>query len=159
MNCLKTMDLIYEYSGNKHDPQDSMPLFDQIQVWIHTFFCENCAGEVKRLEEARNILRRELFYLSPDLEDSIMMKIAAEEDMEITAVPGGLSTRGWVITGLIILVSLGTAFFGFDFKKIANETGISFLLPAGITIGIILTTYCVFFIGSHLKELSERFGL
>lgn len=159
MNCLKTMDLIYEYSGSGHDPQDSMPLFDQIQVWIHIFFCENCAGEVKRLEEARNILRSGFFYLSPRLEDSIMIRIAAEEDTEITTVPGGLSTKGWVITGIIILFSLGTAFFGIDFKEIADETGISFLLPAGITIGIILTTYCAIFIGSHLKELSERFGL
>jgi len=29
----------------------------------------------------------------------------------------------------------------------------------GITIGIILTTYGALFIGSHLKQLSERFGL
>jgi len=159
MNCSKIMDLIYEYSGSKHDPEDSMPLFFQIQVWIHAFFCGKCAGEIERLKEARNLLRGDLFYFSPGLEDSIMMKISAEDDFETNAVPGGLSTRGWVITGIIILVSLGTAFFGIDFKKIADETGISFLLPVGITIGIILTTYCAFFIGSHLKELTERFGL
>ena len=35
----------------------------------------------------------------------------------------------------------------------------SFLLPVGITIGVVLTTYGALFIGSHLKELSERFGL
>jgi hypothetical protein len=35
----------------------------------------------------------------------------------------------------------------------------SYLLPVGITIGIVLTSYGALFIGSHLKELSERFGL
>jgi hypothetical protein len=29
----------------------------------------------------------------------------------------------------------------------------------GITIGIVLTCYGALFIGSHLKELMERFGL
>jgi len=57
------------------------------------------------------------------------------------------------------MVSLITAFFGLDFKNLASESGISFLLPMGITIGIILTTYGALFISSHLNELSERFGL
>jgi hypothetical protein len=85
---------------------------------------------------------------------------AAEEDLPQTEdIPGGLSTRGWVIAGFIILVSMATAFFGLDFQKLAQETGTSFLLPIGITIGIVLTTYGALFIGSHLQELSERFGL
>jgi hypothetical protein len=35
----------------------------------------------------------------------------------------------------------------------------SFLLPVGITFGIVLTSYGALFIGSHLEEFSERFGL
>ena len=90
-----------------------------------------------------------------------MAKVAAEEieAEETYAVPGGISTRAWVISGFIIFISLATAFFSFDFQNIASETGISFLLPVGIIVGIILTTYGALFIGSHLKELSERFGL
>ena len=93
-----------------------------------------------------------------------MAAIAAEEEKnpepeEIFAIPGGLSTRGWVIAGLIILISLSTAFLGMDFEHIANVAGMSFMLPVGITIGIVLTSYGALFIGSHLKELTERFGL
>jgi hypothetical protein len=33
------------------------------------------------------------------------------------------------------------------------------MIPIGITIGIMLTGYGALFIGSHLKEFSERFGL
>jgi hypothetical protein len=162
MDCSKALDLIYEYSGSGHDPEDSMPLFSQIQVWIHAFFCAYCAEEIRRLEETRNIMRHDFFPYSPGLEDSIMKKIAFEEDFSETAhypIPGGISTRGWVAAGLVILVSLATAFFGLDFQKIAGETGMSFLLPVGITIGIVLTVYGVFFMASHLKELIERFDL
>jgi hypothetical protein len=106
-------------------------------------------------------MKEDFFPPSPGLEDSIMAKVAIEieEKQPQTVSAGGLSTRGWVIAGLIIFISLATAFFGFDFKKITGEMGISFLIPASITIGIVLTTYGAFFIGSHLKELSERFGL
>jgi hypothetical protein len=156
------MDLVYEYSGEEAG-EYTMPLFTQIQIWLHTFFCPACANEIQRYELTRDIMRHDFFPLSPNLEDSIMAKIAAEEEhAEILAphvIPGGLSTRGWVITGLIIFISLATVFFGLDFQKLADETGMSFLLPVGITIGIFLTTYGALFIGSHLKEFSERFGL
>ena len=162
MDCSKALDLIYEYSGSGHDPEDSMPLFDQVRLWIHAFFCDYCAEEIRRLEETRNIMRQDFFPSSPNLEESIMMKIALEEDFaeaEHYSIPGGISTRNWVIAGLVIFLSLATAFFGMDFQKVANETGMSFLLPVGITIGIVLTLYGVFFIASHLKELVERFDL
>jgi hypothetical protein len=151
------MDMVYEWS------EDTMPLPNQIQVWLHTFICPNCAQEIERFEVSKAIMREDFFPPSPDLEDSIMARAAIEDEQTDTeeshAVPGGLSTRGWVIAGLIILVSLATAFFGLDFQNLADETGMSFLLPVGITVGIVLTTYGALFIGSHLKELTERFGL
>ena len=163
------MDLVYE-------DLDSMPLLSQFQVWLHTLICSGCAGEIEKLEYGRRVMREDFFPSSgalpgnrswQSIEDSIMARIAADaqEDAkteayaESYAVPGGLSTRSWVIAGLIIMISLVTAFFGLDFKNLAAEKGASFLLPVGIIIGIILTTYGALFIGSHLKELTERFGL
>jgi len=155
------MDLVYEYSG------DDMPIIYQIQVGLHAFFCSACARQMETLEQARTILSEDFFVPSPNLEDSIMSRIAIEEECasaldeteEIFASPAWLSTRNWVIAGLIIMVCLATTFFGLEYQNLANETGKSFLLPIGITIGIVLTTYGALFIGSHLKELSQRFGL
>ena len=154
MNCSEVLSMVYEES-------DSMPLFNQIRVWLHTIFCPNCAQEIERYHVSRAILQNEFFPISPDLEESIMAKIDTLDEQRdiIDAVPGGLSTRGWVIAGLIIFISLATAFFGFDFRHLTDESGMSFILPMGITIGIVITTYGALFIGSHLKELSERFGL
>ena len=146
-----------------YEESDSMPLFNQIRVWLHTIFCPNCAQEIERYHVSRSILQNEFFPISPGLEESIMAKIdTLDEEQDIKdgyAVPGGLSTRGWIIAGLIIFISLATASFGFDFRHLTDESGGSFLLPVGITIGIVITTYGALFIGSHLKELSERFGL
>jgi len=159
MNCSKILDMVYD-SG--YERENSMPLLSQVQIWLHTLICPNCAQEIERFEVARDIMREGFFPASPSFENTIMAKIADEEETEaeeIYANPGGLSTRGWVIAGLAILVSMATAFFGFDFQRVADESGMSFLLPVGITIGCVLTIYGALFIGSHLKELSERFGL
>jgi len=162
MDCSKVLEMVYHYSDNDHGTEDSMPLFTQIRIWLHAFFCENCAREIEKYETTRDIMRQDFFPSSPSLEESIMRKVAVEVELENAAafaIPGGLSTRGWVIAGLIIFISLATAFFGLDFQNIVNEVGTSFLLPVSITVGIVLTVYGAFFIGSHLKELTERFGL
>jgi hypothetical protein len=157
------LDAVYEYSG-----EEETPLLLQARVALHTLICQDCAQRIARFEASRSILQRDFLPNNvPALEDSIMSRIAAEEGETLEALeaeesavlPGGLSTRGWVIAGIAVLVSLATAFFGFDFNKIAHAAGMSFLLPVGITIGIVLTSYGALFIGSHLKELSERFGL
>ena len=155
MSCSKIMDLYYE--------DDELNFLNQIQIWLHTFFCRECAEKIQQYENVKTVMREDFFPSSPEFEDSIMSRIALSEEQEEAeadyASPGGISTRGWVISGLVVTASLVTAFFGLDFKNIASESGMSFMLPMGITVGIVLTTYCALFIGSHLKELSERFGL
>jgi len=156
MNCTKIMNMIYE--------DEPMSFSGQIQMGIHTFFCSACAHEIENYQAARTIMKDDFFRSSPNIEDTIMAKLQFEQTEEEQgeysyANPGGISTRGWVIAGFVLMISLVTAFFGFDFKNLVSEYGMSFILPMGITIGIALTIYCALFIGSHLKELSERFGL
>jgi hypothetical protein len=139
----------------------------QIRLGLHLLVCPDCAQKVERFEITRDILRQDFFPPAPGLENVIMAKIAAEagesleqfEAEEAVLIPGGFSTKGWVVAGIVMLVSLATAFFGFEFHRVATDAGMSFLLPVGITVGIVLTCYGALFIGSHLKELSERFGL
>ena len=98
--------------------------------------------------------------LPPDFGDLIMEHLCKDTGIEKKAeeLPG-FSLRIWVITGFFVLLSLSSSFFGVDFVKIANAEGLSFLLPVGLTVGMVLTCYGALFIGSHLKELSARFGL
>ena len=161
MNCAKILDIVYEYSGG--ESRDSIPLLVQIQVGLHLLICPDCAQEVERFEVCKDVLRSDFLPSSPALEETIMTMITGDEgdawELRETEVPGGFSTKGWVIAGIAMLVSLATVFFGLDFNLIALSAGMSFMIPVGITIGIVLTSYGALFIGSHLKELTERFGL
>jgi hypothetical protein len=161
MNCNDLLDRVYEYAGDEQIP---LPL--RIRLGIHCFFCPQCAQELERFEVSRDILRNDFFPPAPDFEDQVMAQIFKEADETDDAwrsafheSAAGVSFRGWVIAGLVMLVSLSTSFFGMDFVRVAQSHGSSFLIPVGITIGVVLTGYGALFIGSHLKELSDRFGL
>jgi hypothetical protein len=149
------MDMIY-------DGDEPIPLKQRFCLALHILVCGHCAARLARYEEAMYELRTSFFPPAPDLSGSIMERIGRiyEEDMDaepVFAIPGGVSTRAWVIVGFIILLSLATLFFGSDFTAVALDQGSSFLVPLGLTIGIVLTSYGALFIGSHLEELSERF--
>ena len=160
MKCDKAMDLIHYYHG------EQAPLLVHLRVALHLLLCPRCTQKNELLETSHEILGADFLPPAPDMEESIMNKIAMEEnnildlqEEDIPLEPGELSTRGWVIAGLIILVSLASVFFGLEFNQLASAEGVSFLLPIGITIGIVLTSYGALFIGSHLKEFSKRFRL
>jgi hypothetical protein len=163
MKCNVLLDTIYEFDG-----KETLSLWNRLRIAVHVIFCPQCAEKVLRLEAARDILRTDFLPSAPcsSLADSIMDRISAEgfdltadmpfEEEDLTPeVPWG----GWVATGLIILVSLSTSFMGMDFISVAADQGSSFLLPVGITIGVVVTVYGTLFIGSHLEELSDWFRL
>jgi hypothetical protein len=151
------MDKVYDSLG-----EEPLSLLFRLQLGVHLLFCRRCAEEVKKLKAVQEYLQTGFFPDSPHFEDSIMEQIYAEESAlanpDWDTAPG-VSFRSWVITGFIVLISLSTVFFSMDFVKVAASEGSSFLLPVGLTVGGILTSYGAIFIGSHLKKFSQWFGL
>ncbi|GHV79913.1 hypothetical protein AGMMS49944_17040 [Spirochaetia bacterium] len=161
MNCHEVMDRAYEFEGNT-----ALPFLTHLRIQLHLLHCGHCAGEIERLERTRLLMTGSFFPTAPKgLEERIMRSISLEDQMEEFSEAAfmengaGVSFRSWVVTGLIILISLSTSFLGMDFSKVADHWGSSFLLPIGITIGAVISAYGALFIGSHLKELSDRFNL
>jgi len=149
MSCAKILDIVFEQ-------QEDMSLFNRIRVGLHLLVCPDCAQEVERFEVCRDMLQDDFLFLAPD--DEAVNTAEALETID-AEIPGGFSIRGWIIAGIVMLVSLATVFFGLEFNKVALIAGMAFTIPIGITIGIALTSYGALFIGSHLKDLSERFRL
>jgi hypothetical protein len=164
--CHLMEDRMYEYAGDR-----GFPLHYRLQLAFHIVFCPRCARKIARLEDARELMRTGFFPPSPVLgflENRIMEQInrgrVTIDDEDWAAGyhrrdSPEVSFRSWVVTGCIILVSLGTVILGMDFITVAASSGSSFLIPLGITIGTVVTVYGALFIGTHLKELSKRFSL
>ncbi|MDR2500462.1 MAG: peptidoglycan-binding protein [Treponema sp.] len=160
MTCRFVLDTLLGSGGKPPNP------FIRLAAAAHLFFCPRCGERAALFREARDLLGRDFFPPAPPcLEAAVMERIAAEPASAFNAPPEKsefgqpVPFRSWVITGCVILISLATAFFGIDFIQVSAVSGSSFLIPVGITIGVIITGYGALFIGSHLKEFSERFGL
>ena len=156
MSCEKIMGLVHEREAR------DVSFWIRLRVGLHLFACLDCAKKAARLDLCRQAMREDFFPPSAGLEDAVMAALAKEEGAlaaEEAAEPGGFSLGTWVVAGLVLLVSLPTIFFGMGFYSIVRAAGVSLMIPIGITMGIALTVYGTLFIGSHLKRLSERFGL
>jgi hypothetical protein len=155
------LDKIYDFSM-RSSADCSFSLLNRLEIALYIIFSSRYAARYLRLEATREILRSDFFPQVSEFEDSIMDRINAdtvEMFYEEENPAYEVSFRGWVITGFVILISLAMSLFGMDFVRMIPDLTSSFLLPIGITIGVIVTVYGALFIGSHLKELSERFGL
>ena len=110
------------------------------------------------------MMETDFFPPSSSIENRIMEQIYKEEEETRVFMepgqdkPGGFSFRAWVIIGFILLVST-ISLFGLNFSTFTSGLDSSFLIPLGITTGIMLTGYGAFFIGSHLNELVSHFNL
>jgi hypothetical protein len=144
MNCDKAMNAVYGEWGT-----ESLSFLNRLGVRLHLLRCPRCAAQAALLQNARALMR-ESFPLPPaDLEERIMRAVNAEEPVAESPEIAGVSFRSWVVVGLIVLLSLSSSFF----REGAPP------LHIGITVGAVLTAYGAIFIGSHLKELTERFNL
>ena len=154
-DCKTVLDNIYEA-----DEDVSLSAINQMRMKIHLLFCPDCSAELKKVLSLEAVMKDGFFPNHPQFEESFLDHLYEETGIEENPdAPTGFSFRSWVIIGFFVLLSLSTSFFGMNFSRIAASEGLSFLLPVGLTIGMVVTCYGALFIGSHLKELSSRFGL
>jgi thiol-disulfide isomerase/thioredoxin len=140
-------------------------LFDRVLLAFHTLRCPHCRKEARLYDQSMELMREDFFSEAAwqggfALADNVMRIIEENEvEMDFEEAVSPISIARWIITGIVIILSFAVVFFGRDFDKIADSQGTAFLLPVGITIGVVVTSYCGLFIASHLKELSSKFGL
>ena len=146
-----------------------MSIFTHLALELHLLFCPRCASALRRYRLGRELLASsfqdpELKIPSlelPDLGSPVMARLFDDKSFseQQEGAVDALSFRRWVITGCVIVISLVSVFFCLDFMELSASAGSSLIIPMGLTIGIFISAYSALFIGSHLKELSERFNL
>jgi hypothetical protein len=155
MDCQTAMETTFQSEDG-----NSIPALTQMRIWFHLMLCPRCTNELRNLRHLEEIMRTDFIPPSPGFEGLVMGRLYEETGMEEKiGAPVGFSFRLWVIIGFFVLLSLSSSFFGVNFIEIADTEGLSFLLPIGITIGMVVSCYGALFIGSHLKELSTRFRI
>ncbi len=115
--------------------------------------------EGRRLKAALRIMKTDFFPPAPDLVEAVMAAIRGQAIEPAVAEDVPISFRNWVLVGLLILFSLIATPLGVDFEEMVRLLGPSLLLPIALTSGVVVSLYGALFIGSHLEELSDRFGL
>jgi len=113
----------------------------------------------RRFKLALELLKKGYIGPAPDLSDKIMRAIGLETPNPIEEAVERISLRDWLVVGLLIALSLMLTPAGQDFEWLVRTLGSFMLAPISITLGVVLTIYCAYFIASHLEELSERFGI
>jgi hypothetical protein len=155
MKCKTVIDTVYE-----SDKDDTLPVLTRVCAELHLLFCPGCAAQFKNLRRVEEIMKNDFFPDSPDFAESLMEQLFEEkESVETIEVQAGFSFKSWVFIGFFVLLSLTSAYFGMNYTQIASSEVLSFILPLGITVGLVLSCYGALFIGSHLKELSNRFRI
>ncbi|MDR0389518.1 MAG: hypothetical protein LBH73_05565 [Spirochaetaceae bacterium] len=165
MQCKKSSDVILD-----HDGDEELSFLKRLLIDIHLLFCPRCASTARRYRLARHLLSA--YTQDPELEiPGLELPDIIISDATVADVFGrsrevfepvsseALSFRRWVISGCVIVISLVVVLFGLDFMGLSTAAGSSLMVPVSVTTGIIISAYSALFIGSHLKELTERFRL
>jgi hypothetical protein len=140
------------------DDDTTLSLFMRLQFYVHTFFCDHCRFVINQYDDSAELMRNNFFYDTPDMSDSIMHQILSEESIpDNNEIHEWVSFKKWIIAGCIILVSLVSAFFGFNFNEVASSTDSSYMLSIGLLIGLIVSIYGLLFIGTQMKQLRHFF--
>ncbi|MDR2049385.1 MAG: hypothetical protein LBP69_08005, partial [Treponema sp.] len=75
MKCDEFINLVYE-------TDEKLSIRERLRLAFHVFLCGRCATELRRFEDARELLVSGFIPSSPDFTDAIMDKIYAEEQGE-----------------------------------------------------------------------------
>jgi hypothetical protein len=145
MKCERCMDLYIE-----SDNGEELPFFAR----LHVSNCEDCLGEIARLEAARRGLLSSLpeptEYNSAQIMAAVLKAERPHKEVRL---------REWIVSFLVILLSMALAPLGSDFLWAKSLFGSNYLLPFSLFFGVALTVYCVLFIVSHIDLLTERLGI
>jgi hypothetical protein len=149
MKCDDKLDKIF--SADEDNP---LSIVTQVRFFLHRFFCDHCSFIMNQYEDSRTMMKNDFFYDTIDMSNVIMNQVLKNESIpEENEFHEWVSLKNWIVAGCIILVSLVSAFFGFNFNEVAVSGDSSYMLSIGLVIGLIISIYGLLFIGTQMKQI------
>ncbi|GMO46677.1 MAG: hypothetical protein Ta2B_28380 [Termitinemataceae bacterium] len=171
MKCETIQDYLFQlmFAGNEREEICFQRFVKRLLITLHLLHCENC-GEFKRVIGKTSEIMASDFLpqseVNTEVSDAVMNIINRQNSTIADLRPqqswsepdtDTFSLQTWVVSGLIIMISLLSAYFSINL--LSSQEILDFIVPIAITIGSVITAYGAIFIGTHLKELSKRFGI
>lgn len=131
----------------------------------HIRHCPYCSSMAHRLDGGMEILvertLRPATGLSQDVFiQSVMARVRQESaPFNEEAAEEQNPLMRWIVVGVIILAAIPLSSFSDSLSWLSQLFGSRLDFPLHLVLGLAFTIYALFFIGSHLKELSRRLHL
>lgn len=130
------------------DEFNSLPL----SLRLHLFFCPRCRLEIRSLTDLFNSFRGKYPYvMKEDLSSAIMNRISRLD----SGRDFGISIFHWITVWIIILAGVLLLPFNEEFLWLINYFGAHLQLPVNIIMGLCISIYTSFYIGTHLHDLKR----
>jgi len=143
MKCEKIIDDFLRSESN------TVPLL----IRLHLFRCSQCRQEISDLQNKISELWNDSAYKAPyDMTNQIMQRIALLHEVHSRDISDGK----WIITWITIIVSIALVNYSESFRWLEKYFGGSFEIPLNIVMGIVVTIYSAFFIGTHLDRFKGK---
>lgn len=132
----------------KQEQSDYLPL---IVRW-HMLFCPGCRSEVRKI---RNVVKEagttSLYKIPVDMSDLIMNEIL----MSNVQYDKDVSSLRWFFAGLLIFLSIFLVSYSDSLIWLKGHLGSGLEIPLNLVLGIAITVYAVFYIGTHLEQAKK----
>jgi hypothetical protein len=151
--------MLCEYFRDRYDRLDAGEE-PGVLLRAHLALCPACREEAARSKAALAAYRNALYRRDAhreDFEGPGTDKIEERVMAAVRILPRPrrvVSFRDWIVSGLVIAISMALIPFGNDFNSIKALFGTSFTLPLMLALSLVITLYGAVFIATHMDELA-----
>jgi len=153
MKCSEVLERYYDL-----DQGDPLPA----GIAEHIEACSTCRESISRMNSGTHLLSIPYtgsMHDTPEsrdaFTDAVMYRIRSDSAPAAVKSAPSESLGRWIITGIIIIAALPLASFSQSVQWLHGFLGSSLDFPTNLVFGLLVATYSLLFIGSHLKEISR----
>jgi hypothetical protein len=127
-------------------------LYIPFRVRWHALLCSECREEIQSLKKIFTKAQNSYCFPMPEDLSGIIMEKITESNI---IYEGKVSSSKWLLTGVIIFVSIFLISYSDSFIWLRQYFGSDLEIPLNLVLGMVITLYAASFIGSHLDDVKK----